>query len=128
MNLKVELTRDVIVRPDPVAAGGTVGAWVEFAGVVRGLEDGRRITALEYEAYDSMAERLMRGILQESGRRLGCELAHVIHRVGLIPVGEMAIWIGVGAGHRQEALALVGEFMDRLKEDVPIWKRRAFPE
>ena len=50
----------------------------------------------------------------------------MIHRVGIIPVGETAIYVGVASPHRGEAIALLAEFMDRLKQDVPIWKRRAF--
>jgi len=125
MRIDVELTREVIVRREPPATDGIIGAWVEFAGVVRGEEGGQSIAALEYEAYESMAERVMRGLLEELGARHGCQLAQVIHRVGVIPVGDTAIWIGVGSGHRKEALALVTEFMDRLKQDVPIWKTRA---
>jgi len=125
MIIHVELTREKIGRPKPEAGGGTVGAWVEFSGIVRSEEGGRSIAALEYEAYDSMAKRVMRGLLEELGARHGCPLAQVIHRVGVIPAGETAIWIGVGSGHRKEALALVTEFMDRLKQDVPIWKTRA---
>ena len=53
--------------------------------------------------------------------------AKVIHRVGVIPVGETAIYVGVASPHRGEAIALLAEFMDRLKQDVPIWKRRALP-
>ena len=51
----------------------------------------------------------------------------MIHRVGIIPVGETAIYVGVASPHRAEAIALLAEFMDRLKQDVPIWKRRALP-
>jgi molybdopterin synthase catalytic subunit len=125
MHILVELTREGIVRPEPAGAGGAVGAWVEFAGIVRGEENDKPIMALEYEAYDMMAERVMRELLTELGAKLGCTSAHVIHRIGIIPVGDTAIWIGVGSGHRKEALALVSGFMDRLKQDVPIWKRRA---
>lgn len=125
MNVTVELTRERIVRPEPDVFGGIVGAWAEFSGVVRGEEDGQPITALEYEAYDSMAERVMRELLTDLGRRVGCASARVIHRIGIIPVGETAIWIGVASAHRKEAFTLLTEFMDRLKQDVPIWKRRA---
>jgi len=124
MQIKIQLTHDTITRPEPVTAGGSVGAWVEFVGRVRGEEDGRPIAALEYEAYDAMAERVIHELLEQLGARNGCISAHVIHRLGLVPVGEAAIWMGVGSRHRAAALALVGEFMDRLKQDVPIWKRR----
>jgi len=125
VQIHVELTQERIVRPECCAANGTVGAWVEFAGIVRVEEEGRRIAALEYEAYDSMAARVMRELLEKLGAQHGCASVRVVHRVGVIPAGEIAIWIGVGSAHRKEALALVTDFMDCLKEDVPIWKRRA---
>lgn len=125
MQINVELTHQRITPSAPRLTGGNVGAWVEFSGIVRGEEGGRAIAALEYEAYDSMAKRVMTELLEQLGVQHGCEAAHAIHRVGVIPVGEIAIWIGVGSGHRKEALALVTEFMDQLKQEVPIWKRRA---
>jgi len=102
-----------------------VGAWLEFRGVVRGEEDGQTISALEYEAYPEMAEREIRRLLQEISARHHCLSARVIHRIGVTPVGETAIYVGVASAHRGEAIALIAEFMDRLKQDVPIWKRRA---
>jgi molybdopterin synthase catalytic subunit len=127
MRIEVHLTRERIVRPasEADAGGGEVGAWVEFAGIVRGAEEGRCIAALEYEAYETMALRVMREILATLAARHPCDAVRVIHRVGVIPVGDTAIWIGAASSHRREALALVTEFMDRLKLDVPIWKRRA---
>ena len=103
------------------------GAWLEFRGVVRGEENGQPISALEYEAYPEMAEREIRRLLQEMATQHPCLAAKVIHRVGVIPVGETAIYVGVASPHRGEAIALLAEFMDRLKQDVPIWKRRALP-
>ena len=87
----------------------------------------RIISALEYEAYPEMARREIRRLLEEISSRHPCLAAKVIHRVGIIPVGETAIYVGVAASHRGEAIALLAEFMDRLKQDVPIWKRRALP-
>ena len=121
----MKMTTAPIPRGAAPSKEGKVGAWVEFAGIVRGEEDGQPIVALEYEAYEDMAVRIMRELLAELGRSYPCIRAQVIHRIGIIPVGETAIWIGVEAGHRKEALALVSEFMDQLKQDVPIWKRRA---
>jgi molybdopterin molybdotransferase len=103
------------------------GAWLEFRGIIRGEEGGQKISALEYEAYPEMAAREIRRLLQEISARHPCLAAKVIHRVGVIPVGETAICIGVASPHRSEAIALLTEFMDRLKQDVPIWKRRPLP-
>lgn len=127
MQIEVQLTREVIVPAPGVPANlrSAAGAWAEFTGIVRGEESGRPIAALEYEAYDAMALKVMREILERLGQRHPCAHVHVIHRIGIIPVGEAAIWIGVAAAHRREAFELLREFMDDLKRDVPIWKRRA---
>lgn len=106
---------------------GNSGAFVEFCGMVRDLEDGQKISALEYEAYSPMAENEMRRILTSLAERQSCLEACVIHRIGVIPVGETAIYVGVVAKHRGEAFAVLTEFMNRLKQDVPIWKVRSLP-
>lgn len=118
-------TAPIAAHLPPPAAVAAVGAWVEFRGVVRGEENGQAIAALEYEAYLPMAEREMRRIVEELSARHPCLAAKIIHRIGIVPVGEAAIYIGVAAKHRAEAFALLTGFMDRLKQDVPIWKRRA---
>ena len=101
------------------------GARAEFSGVVRNKENGRVITALEYEAYLPMAKKVMREIIEDIGRNHPCQSVRVTHRIGIVPVGETAIHIMVTARHRAEAFAMLTEFMNRLKQDVPIWKRRA---
>jgi len=126
MNIRIQLTTRRI--EDLLTAGppeGSAGAWVEFRGIVRAEEDGALISALEYEAYSSMAEGEMRKILSDLATRHPCLSAFVIHRTGVIPAGEAAIYVGVGARHRAEAFALMTAFLDRLKADVPIWKVRA---
>lgn len=109
----------------PAAWSEKAGAWVEFRGLVRHQEGDRTISALDYEAYRTMAEVEIRRILEEVGNRHRCLWVRVVHRIGVVPVGEAAIGVGVAARHRAEAFALLQEFMDRLKEDVPIWKARA---
>ena len=126
MEIEIQLTnRPIAEKFLPPGQPGAVGAWLEFRGVVRGEENGRTIRALEYEAYPEMAGREIRRLLQEISARHPCRTAKVIHRVGVIPVGETAIYVGVASPHRGDAIALLAEFMDRLKQDVPIWKRRA---
>jgi molybdopterin synthase catalytic subunit len=103
------------------------GAVVEFKGLVRREEAGSPIAALEYEAYQPMAETMMQRIATELGAQHPCDRALILHRVGVVPVGEAAIIIRATAKHRAEAFALVSGFMDRLKQDVPIWKVRSLP-
>jgi len=123
MRIDVQLTNQPI--PEKIQSlefGGTAGAWVEFRGVVRGEENAIGIGALEYEAYSEMALRVMRRLLEDLSRQHDCLGVHVIHRVGVIPVGEVAIYVGIAGRHRAEAFALLAAFMDHLKQDVPIWK------
>jgi molybdopterin molybdotransferase len=128
MEIEIQLT-DRPIAENILSPGqpGAVGAWLEFRGVVRGEENGQAIRAIEYEAYPEMAGREIRRLLQNISARHPCRAAKVIHRVGVISVGETAIYVGVASPHRGEAIALLAEFMDRLKQDVPIWKRRALP-
>ena len=97
----------------------------EFSGIVRASENGQKIAALEYEAYSPMAENEMRRILETLAEKFPCLAVRVRHRTGVIPAGETAIHIGITAKHRAEAFALLAGFMDRLKQDVPVWKRRS---
>lgn len=126
MEVEIQLTNAPIAEQlsAPALCVGA-GALVEFRGVVRGEENGGVIAALEYEAYSQMAETEIRRIIAELASRHPCLFARVIHRVGIVPVGEVAIYIGIAARHRTDAFALLAEFMNRLKQDVPIWKRRA---
>jgi len=127
MQLEVILTAQPIDlrRALPAELASRAGAIVEFAGHVRGEEAGQPISALEYEAYSPMAENVMRRIVGELAATQPCLYVRVTHRVGRVPVGEAAIQVVVASAHRAEALAMVTRFMDRLKEDVPIWKRQA---
>ncbi len=129
MKIEIQITPQAI---EPRAGrmpefAGTAGAIAEFAGVVRDEENGERIAALEYEAFSPMAEHEMRRILASLTERFPCLAARVIHRVGIIPSGETAILVVILARHRSEAFGLLAEFMNRLKQDVPIWKRRTLP-
>lgn len=127
MKIEIYLTPQRIVAENSATAAG-IGAAAEFSGLVRGEENGRDIAALEYEAYSPMAERVMREIITELGQRHPCLFVRVTHRVGIVPVGEAAIHMIVAARHRAEAFAMLTEFMNRLKQDVPIWKRRALTD
>lgn len=124
MEIEIQITSQPVRGKNSFPSAG-IGALAEFSGLVRGEENGRFIAALEYEAYSPMAERVMREIITEIGSRHPCLSVKVIHRIGIIPVGETAIYIAAAARHRAEAFAMLTEFMNRLKQDVPIWKRRA---
>ena len=131
MEIEFQLTSEPIAEKIPPPQGwpsAKTGAWLEFRGIVRDEENGQNISALEYEAYPEMAEREIRRLLQEISMRYSCLAAKVIHRVGVIPVGETAIYVGIASPHRGEAIGLLAEFVDRLKQDAPIWKRRGISD
>jgi molybdopterin synthase catalytic subunit len=130
MIIQIRITEDPIepglgalIHPPP----GEIGAYVEFRGVVRDTESGQAIRALRYEAYSPMAEKVMRQIIAELGRQHPCSAVTVIHRYGVIPAGQIAIYVGAWAAHRQAAFGLVMQLMDRLKQEAPIWKVAAIP-
>ena len=125
MNLRIEFTRLSIVPPPAAFTSPEIGACLEFSGLVRELENGRKITGLFYEAYEPMARTQLERICRELGTRYPSEEGLLIHRLAFVPVGESSLFIRIGARHRQPALAMLGDLLDRLKTDVPIWKRAA---
>ena len=123
MVITVEIVSGVLHWPDQLDERS--GAAVRFTGTVRGEEDGRTIAGLEYEAYRPMAENQMRRIFEEIRDMHTFDDAVALHRVGFVPVGEAAILVEVRSKHRGVAFEAVRIFMDRLKQDVPIWKTGA---
>ena len=95
---------------------------MRFEGRVRPEENGQIIEALIYEAYEPMAQQQMKAILEQLAESWPCILARVKPRIGRVPVGEAAIIVEIFSAHRAEAFAMASAFMDRLKQDVPIWK------
>ena len=126
MKVFVRLSPDPIT-PLPDIADSTSGAVVTFSGVVRNVEQNQPITSLFYEAYHPMAETLIRDILRQLSIPYPCSAVDVLHRLGHIPIGETSLWIRVLAPHRAEAFSLLTHFLNRLKQDVPIWKTKPSP-
>lgn len=102
------------------------GAVVTFLGTTRNRNAGRSVIRLEYEAYTRMAEAEMRRLAVEAKRRWPIREVAMLHRLGVVPVGQASVGIAVAAGHRAEAFAACHWLIDRLKEIVPIWKREHF--
>jgi molybdopterin synthase catalytic subunit/molybdopterin converting factor small subunit len=102
------------------------GAIATFIGTTRVESRGRTVLYLDYEAYEEMAERVMAAIAAElSGRYELCEIA-IHHRTGRVEIGEPSVVIAVSAPHRQDALAACKDAIDRLKEEVPLWKKEVY--
>jgi molybdopterin synthase catalytic subunit len=107
--------------------GTGAGGIVTFTGTVRAETRGRVVVRLEYEAYRPMAERVLARIGEEVGAAHGARLA-VVHRAGVLAPGEAAVVIAAAAAHRAPAFRACEECLERLKREVPIWKREVFED
>ncbi len=99
------------------------GAVITFSGVTRNHNDGQSVEALSYEAYGEMASKLMVDLFQEAMQRFPITRARVAHRLGEVPIGEASILVVVSAQHRAEAFDACRYLMDRVKAEVPIFKK-----
>jgi len=99
------------------------GAAVYFLGMVRGTEAGATIGAIEYEAFQQMAEYQFNLLFSEIEKRWPIESIRLIHRVGNVKVSEPSLWVEVIAPHRAEAFNACQWLIDEMKRVVPIWKK-----
>ncbi len=99
------------------------GAIVTFTGTTRGDNDGAAVLSLRYEAYTEMAHKVMCGLFEEAIKRFPITRARVAHRLGDVPVGEASVVVVVASAHRGPAFDACRFLMDRVKNEVPIWKR-----
>ena len=126
MWIDIILTQEPIARPQtwPVPSDPETGSLVEFFGIVRETEGESTIPSLRYEAYASMAEKVMREKIAELEKKHPCQAIRIVHRLGIVPKGESAIYVGIQSRHRREGFLFLQDFMDEFKKDVPIWKMR----
>jgi len=122
----------IVAEPIDVAAvsaavsDAATGATVTFIGTTRDENEGRRVTRLEYEAYPDMALAEMRKIGETARQRWNVAHVAIVHRIGVVPLGEASVVIAVSAAHRRPAFEACHFAIDRLKEVVPIWKKEHF--
>ena len=102
------------------------GAVVTFLGTTRDFSDGRNVKYLEYEAYQPMAENMLRQIAQEVRGKWDIGDIAIAHRVGKLEVGEISLVVAMGSPHRKDAYEASQYAMDRIKAIVPIWKKEVF--
>jgi molybdopterin synthase catalytic subunit len=109
-----------------VSHDGGHGAIATFIGVVRDHNLNRRVTHLEYEAYEPLAVRALEQICDEVGRQWPGVRVAVHHRVGRLAIGEASIVIAAASAHRAHAFASSRYVIERVKQIVPIWKHEFF--
>jgi molybdopterin synthase catalytic subunit len=105
-----------------------VGGYASFEGWVRNHNDDRAVEGLRYEAYAALAEAEGGKVIDEAMSRFDIIDARCVHRVGDLVIGELAVWVGVSAAHRDAAFAACRYIIDEVKARVPIWKHERYAD
>ncbi len=122
---------EVLVTESPLDAPAQnqhadAGAIVDFAGVVRRLENGCEIDGIDYEVHREMAEHQLRQIAEQAAEKFRVQFVIIHHRIGFIAVGEPSLFMRVASLHRNEAFRASHWIVNELKKKVPIWKKPRF--
>lgn len=110
------------------SANPACGAQLLFLGRVRSSAGGPAVTHLTYEAYEPMAERALAAICRELSDPAADTRLEIVHRLGEVPLGEPSVAIVAVSPHREEAYRLSRTALERLKREVPLWKREHFAD
>lgn len=102
------------------------GACVCFEGWVRNINEGESVNALEYETHADIAVAEGNTVLAEAIGKFDVTAVSCVHRVGLLEIGECAVWVGVSAGHRGAAFDACRYIIDEIKHRLPIWKKEHY--
>ena len=109
-------------------ANPAAGGYCAFEGWVRNENEGHVVERLEYEAYEPLVIEEGQKVLAEAKARFPYLEAHCVHRVGLLEIGECAVWIGVASKHRDEAFKACRYIIDEIKVRLPIWKKEHYAD
>jgi molybdopterin synthase catalytic subunit len=120
-NQPIDLDELVRYVTDPEA-----GAIATFIGTTRNNNEGRKVIALDYEAYPEMAEKELARIGADANKQWPvCRIA-IVHRLGPVQIGEASVMIAVSSAHRDAAFAASRFAIEEIKKTVPIWKKEVF--
>ncbi len=124
------ITNKPIILSDVMTGGARpeCGALATFFGMVRNVHHGRNVKKLYYECYVPMAERQIALIRAEMMAKYRLSELSIIHRIGELGVGEIAIAVAGWSGHREEAFSGCREAVEKIKHEVPIWKKEYYED
>jgi molybdopterin synthase catalytic subunit len=105
---------------------GSCGAVSTFTGIVRDHHEGKKVRGIFYECYLPMANKEIHNILKQVEREFPVQSLRVLHRIGQLKVGDIAVAVEVVSTHRKEAFAACQAIIDRVKDRVPIWKKEQY--
>lgn len=123
----------VILSEEPIQIAQTVfkageGAEAQFLGIVRGMEDDRVISGIDYSVYLPMAEKMLQDLVERGEREHGPHRVFIQHRLGFVAAEQPSILIRVRTKHSAESFDLCRWYLKEIKTSVPIWKRAVFVE
>lgn len=126
----IRVTSDELNPGEAIAAVASpaAGAISVFLGVVRDNNLGRKVQYLEYDAYPSMAEKVMRELAEEAKERFDLKDCAVLHRTGRLEIGETSLLIAVSCGHRAESFEAGHWLVNEIKKKVPVWKKEVWED
>ncbi len=126
----IRVTAGVLDPAEAIAAVASpaAGAINVFLGVVRDNNLGRRVDHLVYDAYPSMAEKVMRELADEAKARFGLEDCAILHRTGRLAIGETSLLIAISCGHRAESFDGGHWLVNEVKKRVPVWKKEVWED
>lgn len=126
-DLLVRVTDEAIGAEEAVAfvADPGAGGTCVFLGTVRDRSDAGEVTGLTYEAWDELAIRRLEELGDELFEKWPLRKVALLHRTGDLSIGETSVVIACSAAHRAEAFEACRHGIERLKQDVPIWKKEA---
>ena len=119
---------DDVVALARALSHASAGASVTFEGWVRDHNAGRAVRGLAYQAYAALAEAEGARILAEAMQQFPIVGARCVHRIGTLAIGDLAVWVGVSAAHREAAFAACRYIIDEVKKRVPIWKNEHYAD
>ncbi len=119
----------IAIRPDELRddlVDAAAGAYTSFEGWIRNVNEGKQVLRLEYESYEPLAITEGQQVIEEAIAKFSVLNARCVHRVGLLEIGECAVWVGVSSGHRDEAFKACRFIIDEIKVRLPIWKKEHY--
>lgn len=117
------LDRDEAIRS---ILNDQAGALVVFEGWVRDHNQGKKVSSLEYQVYRELALKEGQKIINEARELFNVHDVFCLHREGHLKLGEVAVWIGAVASHRDDAFKATRYVIDEIKHRLPIWKKEHY--
>lgn len=106
----------------------SAGAFCNYEGWVRDHNEGKAVTALHYHGYAQLAPGIAEVIIEEARVKFHIEGASIVHRIGELGIGDIAVWVGVTAHHRGDTFLACRYIIDNVKHRLPIWKKEVYSD